>query len=157
MSNLSTAVRVLEERRAALESELDKVNRSLQSIQAALGAGVKIIRKAATPVRIKRAYTKSGTKSVANLGSKAGGKKSLTRRWFQPGEAGMLMQKLFTKPTRPGEVIKQLGAAKGYIGKLSKSEMERFTWAATSALKAAIKAKKLLKLADGAVRAATGK
>ena len=153
MSNLSNAVRVLEERRAALESELEKVNRSLQDIQSALGAGAPIGGKAGAMVRTKRAYVRSADKP----GKKTGEKKLLTRRWFKPGEAGELMQKLFTKPTRPGEVIKQLGVAKGYVGKLSKTEMEKFTWAATSALKAAIKAKKLLKLADGAVKAATAK
>jgi hypothetical protein len=148
MSNLSTAVQVLEDRRAALEAELEKVNQSLQSIQAALGS---------SPAASKVKVSKSAEVKESKRAAKSSGKKSTTRRWFQPGEAVSLMQKMLTKPTRPGDVIKQLGAAKGYIGKLSSSEMERFTWAATSALKAAIKARKLLKLADGAVKAATGK
>lgn len=64
------------------------------------------------------------------------------------------MKKIATKPLRPSALIKQLGVVKGYAGKLAKADMNRFTWAATSAVKAAIAAKQLLRSKDGALTAA---
>lgn len=140
MSNLANSVKALEDRRATLEAELAQVNQRLRAINVALG----------TTARRGRPPANSG----AVVAKSAGDKKSKNRSWFEPGEAVALIKKIATKPIRPSELIKQLGVAKGYAGKLAKPDMNRFTWAATSAVKAAIAAKKLLRRNDGALRAA---
>ncbi len=139
LSNLADSVKALEDRRAALEAELAQVNQRLNSINAALGA----------PAR--RGRPPGGGKAVAKA---APGKKLKNRSWFEPGEAVALMKKIATKPMRPSELIKQLGVVKGYAGKLGKPDMNRFTWAATSAVKAALAAKQLLRRNDGSLSAA---
>lgn len=149
MSSLSSAVQALEERRASLEAELESVNRQLQSIHSALGT--------VGPATGKR----GGKRSLEVVAKKSGGtpkKAGRTSRWFNPGEAVELMQRLIKQPMRQADVIRQLGVLKGYAGKLDKKAQERFTWAATSALKAALQAKRLLKTKDGkVVTAAAGK
>lgn len=144
MSSLSSAVQALEERRASLEAELESVNRQLQSIHSALGTVQKRRGRPAGKRTIALPEKKSGT--VA--------KKGRTQRWFNPGEAVELMQRLIKQPMRQADVIRQLGVLKGYAGKLDKKAQERFTWAATSALKAALQAKRLIKTKDGKVAAA---
>jgi hypothetical protein len=139
MSSLSSAVQALEERRASLEAELESVNRQLQSIHSALGT---VQRKRGRP---------AGKRVVAVAARSAGTKKGRTQRWFNPGEAVELMQRLIKQPMRQADVIRQLGVLKGYAGKLDKKAQERFTWAATSALKAALQAKRLIKTKDGKV------
>lgn len=143
MSNLSNAVRALEDQRIALESEIAKIDQRLKRIGVALGSGTaRVARSPSAP-----------TAASKPAGKRASRKKSTTRRWFEPGEALALMQKLITKPTRPTDVFKQLAVAKGYAGKLSKKEMDRFIWSATAALKAAVDAKKLIKRGDGVISA----
>lgn len=143
MSRLSDAVRQLEARRAALEQELAKVNLRLRAVTAALGAG-----EAAAVVKTPAATTKPAHAPV---------KQAAVRRWFDKGEALVLMRKLITKPMRPVEVIRSLAVAKGYAGKLSKSEQARFNWAAISAMKAAVQSKQLIKHKDGKLSVAPAK
>lgn len=144
MSNLANSVKALEDRRAALESELAQVNQRLTAINAALGT---------TPRRGRPPASNGAAATNSASDKKTGGKKAKNRSWFEPGEAVALMKKIATKPMRPSELIKQLGVAKGYAGKLAKAEMNRFTWAATSAVKAALAAKQLLRRNDGALTA----
>ncbi len=147
MSSLSSAVQALEERRASLEAELESVNRQLQSIHSALGT---VQRKRGRPAGKK-------TIAVAAKSAGTGAKKGRTQRWFNPGEAVELMQRLIKQPMRQADVIRQLGVLKGYAGKLDKKAQERFTWAATSALKAALQAKRLFKTKDGKVAISASK
>lgn len=139
MSTLAHSVKNLEERRSALEAELAQVNQRLRAIHQAIGTTA------------RRGRPPKG--SVAPQAPKPTGKKPKNRSWFEPGEAVALIKKIATKPMRPSELIKQLGVAKGYAGKLAKAEMNRFTWAATSAVKAAVAAKQLLRRGDGALMA----
>jgi hypothetical protein len=151
MSNLSTAVRALEDRRAALTSELDQVNAQLRSIGQALGTAGSTKAVVAKAVIAKR--SPSPAPAAKPAAKAAPGKQAPTRRWFEPGEAVTLMQRMATKPMRPSDIIKGLASMKGYAGKLNKQAQERFTWAATSALKAAIQAKRLLRNKDGSITA----
>lgn len=76
--------------------------------------------------------------AVSRARGKRTRKKLKNHNWFESGEAVALMKKLATKPMRPSQLIKALGAD---ASKLSTSEMNRFTWAATSAINAAINSK----------------
>lgn len=145
MSNLASSVKALEDRRSSLEAELAQVNQRLNAINAAVGAAMGTAARRGRP---------PGSGKVAAKPAPASAKKLKNRSWFEPGEAVALMKKIATKPMRPSELIKQLGVAKGYVGKLPKPDMNRFTWAATSAVKAAIAAKQLLRRNDGALSAA---
>ncbi|HXF44760.1 MAG TPA: hypothetical protein VNK91_01440 [Burkholderiaceae bacterium] len=137
MSSLSNAVRELEARRTALETELAKVNARLRAVIQALGASGEA--QAAAPA----------TAAPAPKAARPAAKKATVHRWFEQGEALALMRKLIKKPMRPVEVIRALAEAKGYAGKLAKPERDRFNWAVISAIKAAVQAKQLVKHKDG--------
>jgi len=55
---------------------------------------------------------------------------------------------LIKTPTRQTDVVKQLASAKGYAGNLNKQDKARFAWSVISSIKAAVKAKRLIKRAD---------
>jgi len=167
MSTLSNAITELEARRSNLEMELERIMQRLRAVKTALAASDEGASAAAPMGAVRVAKAKKGrrgrkpksataapaakaAKSAAKSAAKAPGKGG-TRRWFEPGEVNELMRKLITKPTRQTDVIKQLAAAKGYAGKLSKKDKMRFNWAVLSALKAAVKTKRLVKHADGKV------
>jgi hypothetical protein len=164
MSTLSNAITELEARRSNLEMELEKIMQRLRAVKTALAASDEGASAAAPMGAVKVAKAKKGrrgrkpksataapaAKTAAKSAAKSTGKGG-TRRWFEPGEVNELMRKLITKPTRQTDVIKQLATAKGYAGKLSKKEKMRFNWAVLSALKAAVKTKRLVKHADGKV------
>ena len=135
MSKVADAVHELETRRRVLQAELTEVDQQLRAIVAALAS-------------------KGGAGSAAAPKKAASVKGASPRRWFAPGEAVSLMRRLITKPTRPAEVVRRLASAKGYEGSLGKSDEERFRWAALSAIKAAVGAKRLVKHKDGKVAAA---
>ena len=134
MTKLADAVQQLEERQGALRAELAQIDEQLRKVMVALAVEQRSIDGAAA--------------------KKATGEANSRSRWFEPGEAATLMRKLIAKPTRPADVVRQLAAAKGYAGKLNKSDTNRFTWAVLSAIKTAVEAKRLVKHKDGKVVAA---
>lgn len=140
MSSLANAVRELEARRTALETELAKVNARLRAVTQALGTSGEA--HAAAP-----AAAAAAPKAVRPAAKKA----ATVHRWFEQGEALALMRKLIKKPMRPVEVIRALAEAKGYADKLAKPERDRFNWAVISAIKAAVQSKQLIKHRDGKV------
>lgn len=141
MSSVTDAVRELEARRTALENELAKINARLRAVAAALGASGEA----------RAAPESPAPAAAAPQAVRRAAKKAKVHRWFETGEALALMRKLIKKPMRPVEVIHALAEAKGYAGKLAKSEQDRFNWAVISAIKAAVQSKQLIKHKDGKV------
>lgn len=151
MSDLSKAVRELEARREALESELDSVDARLRSIRAALGN-----RDMNHGAGAKSASRRDTGAAKANGKSTPVGRNTV-KRWFERGEAEVLLQKLLSKPQRPRDAIEGLAAMKGYAGTLSNQARERFNWAARSALHAAVSGKRILRNKDGLLQVPAAK
>jgi hypothetical protein len=141
VGTLTQEVLALEGRREALAKELADVTTRLERIQAALGADAALAPAAAA---LSPAPAKSAPATKANGGSR--------RSWFEPGEAAALSQKLLKKPMRRADLVRALADAKGYAGRLSKVDLNRFQVAAYAAIKHAVDAKKLSKATDGTVR-----
>jgi hypothetical protein len=165
MENLATAIRALGQRKSALESELAKVNQELQAVTAAVAAVSEEMPhpKASTPTAAAEkvaaspvtAAPKTATKAAAakapapkaapaSKAPKSAPKKAVQRSWFKPGEAQGLFEKLLKNPMSPPDLISEIIVRKGNQ-KLPKPDLERFKWATAAALKAAVRAKKLVK------------
>lgn len=148
MENLVSAIRTLGARKSALEAELAKINEELQEITAELEAA-KDGRTAGAAAAEQPAVVAEAKPPAPKAPKKTPAKKPAQRSWFQPGEAVALFQKVLKNPTSPSEAVNEVVALKGHRN-LPKADLERFKWAALSALKAAV-ANKTLVRRDGKV------
>ena len=79
--------------------------------------------------------------------------KSKRRKWFERGEALVMLKKLATKPMAQADLVRALTVAKRYDKKLSSAEQKKFHSAAYQAIANAVTGKKLVAAKDGTVRA----
>jgi len=71
-------------------------------------------------------------------------------KWFKPGEAVKLFQRILKQPMKFGNLYARVLSSKRKSD-LSSEEMGRFKWAVEAAVKAAIKAKALSRSSDGLI------
>lgn len=163
MENLAAAIQALGKRKSTLESELAKVTQELQAVTAAVAAvsgdaaqpSAPVASKAKvpapavatapkTPAKRPAAKSPAPKAAPASKPAKKAAKKAVQRSWFKVGEAQGLFEKLLKNPKSPPELISEIIVLKGNQ-KLPKPDLERFKWATSAALKAAVRAKKLVK------------
>jgi hypothetical protein len=161
MESLANAIRALGKRKTSLEAERTKVEAELAKVDQELrdigAAYASASNGKASAVAVEATATAETAKppartmeTAAKASTRAAAKKAAPRSWFKPGEALALFQKLLKTPMSPSELVNQITALKGHE-KLPKGELERFKWAAQSALKAAVAAKKVVRPSEGKI------
>lgn len=136
---ISQSVSSLQERKAAIETELADIDSRFRAIADVLnvdGAGEISEPKLAA----------SGEKMIAGAG-KTGRK---TNHWFGAGEAVALMKRHVRTPMTTPEIVKVLTRAKGYDNGLSGVQAKRFQATAYMAVANAVKGGAARKMRDAA-------
>ena len=132
MPSLTAAIETLESRRDAIARELAEIDRQLATIASALGNSR------------SNGHAKPATRSTKVRTTKTG-----RHGWFARGEAPQLLRKAARRAGPAADLVRALGAAKGYDEALSQDQYRRFETAAFMAVNHAVKAGVLKRRRDG--------
>ena len=140
---LAQTIHTLEAQRARLRREIADVERRLAAVAKAVGTSVRSSPVRAAPARAIGKTARSGR-----------AKRSGRRAWFVRGEVAQLLRRVARTPKSPAEVVREIGALKGYEQGLSQQDRLRFQTAAFMAVNHAIKTGTLRRRRDGMVSVA---
>jgi len=132
MPSLTAVIETLESRRDAMTKELAEIDRQLATIARTLG----------NPR--SNGHARPATRSMKVRTTKTG-----RHGWFARGEAPELLRKAARRAGPAADLVRALGAAKGYDEALSQDQYRRFETAAFMAVNHAVKAGVLKRRRDG--------